>query len=299
MQYNLYWNNICLIGKLEERYITQKTSEFNLPLKTSYFGLGRKSSLLDQIKNELESDHVNADIILSTDTDVFQDRDLLPSAADFAIIEDAFSVHESLSGFISPCKRFIPFIIIPLIGVYNKNLIHEHELPKSYQDFINSKYKKKYAFGGLHNSAGRSLLKAVWYRYGEQFARLFLKNALPQVMPSAAYNAVASGKSAFSIVPTIFANRAVGDLGTFTPSEGIIPIPSYIAVKEGVDLTIINKHLLNDDLRDMFVKNASVISTSRQAKKSPAQDDFFVPSWEFMYNLDHNYFRNVLLSYAR
>lgn len=194
----------------------------------------------------------------------------------------------------SPCKRFIPFIIIPLVAVYNKNNITINELPKSYADFIHPQYNKRYSIGGTNNSAGESVFKSLWCRYGEEFTKIFIKNSNTYTMPAAAYNSVKTGKTDFAIVPTIFSDRSNKDLGQYIPDEGIIPIPSYIAIKNGIDISMYKNNILTDELQKQLFKSANVITTFKG--NSYKKDDFFTASWDFLYKLDHNYFYKAIMT---
>ncbi len=301
MIYKLYWNNICLISNLEEKYLKKLCQQKSLPLEIEYYGLGRECSLFSKIKEDLAGGEIKADIIVSTDLDIFQDTSMVKSQLDsFNNIVDFPKLNNllSTSNIIDETGYFNPFITIPLVLVYNKELLPADKVPASFKDLLKPYYKNKVAFGGAHNSAGRSLFKSLFYLYGEAATKNFVAGCYKGSMPAAAYQMVASGQIAIAIVPTIFAlRRGLKNIEYVWPSEGAIAIPSYVAFKNTVlkqDLDLIINTILSSEFQDLLNKSADIIPSYKEAPMSAlinsSDQQLLYPSWEFTDNLNHQEF---------
>ncbi|GAU78864.1 ABC transporter substrate-binding protein [Fusibacter sp. 3D3] len=272
MSVNLFWNNICLISKLEESYLHQKCSQAPENIETTFFGLGRQENMLDHVK---KTNHLNCDIIVSTDTDIFHDLN-----------------HRHLFEGFLPLKKFIS---IPLILVINQKALGTLSPPTSFKDLFKKEYAQKYVFGGPHNSAGKSLLKSIWYHYGFKNACAFVENAKIENMPAAAFQKAMKGDIPIAIVPTIFSLRmGLNTLTAVWPKDGAIPIHSYIAIrstlKKSVSEYFINE-VLGADFQEYLVQNAAILP-HHPSVKPPFQFNetefaLMEPSWDFLINLDH------------
>jgi len=225
MKRKLLWNNICLLSRFEEEYInTLGLSDFEV----SYYGMGRETDLYDYFKAE----NKEWDIVVSTNTDVFQNKTLLHSQRDTLVSFYEKDLYPRLNApNLYSEAQFLPFIVIPLVIVINTSKTHLR--PTSLKELCMEEYRGKVTFGGIHNSAGRSLIKAVWSLYGKSSAKELLINSIIGSMPAASFKKVMDGDVPFSVVPTIFAARSgLNDVITVIPSEGAVAIPSFIAVKK-------------------------------------------------------------------
>ncbi len=50
------------------------------------------------------------------------------------------------------------------------------------------------AFGGINNSAGKTVTKAIWNRYGKKLPNMFLRNSIVEDMPIGAFRQVKQGR---------------------------------------------------------------------------------------------------------
>lgn len=252
----VYWNNVCLLSNFEEEYINNILIENKLQKKVdfSYYGLGREYSLKEFFdKHPYKT--LNFHSLISTDVDIFQHKDYLKDkVSSFKNLSNNSLNKIVLNSNIFSIKEFLPFIIIPLVMVVNKDLIPHHDIPNSLEDLLKEKYKGKVCFGGIHTSAGGSLFKALIYLFGWDKALEFTKNSIITSMPAGAFFNVMQGNYPIAIVPTIFARRCgLNNLEFICPKEGAIAIPSYIAINKNID-SFTEDFLLNNLLSSNFQK---------------------------------------------
>ncbi len=272
MTTKVYWNNICLVTKFEEEFINNNIKKSPKPIEFSYFGLGRYESMLNHFK---KNKTIDADIIVSTDTDVFHDNRYSHIFNDFEPLEK--------------------FITIPLVLIYNQKALDDLAPPSFFSDLFSDQYKGKIAFGGPHNSAGKSLIKSLWYTYGYEKALSFIKESVATSMPAAAFHKAMTGEIPIAVVPTIFALRAgVSKLKMVWPKDGAIPIHSYVAKRKGLSNEMNNffsNTILNAVFQALLVKNAAILPSHPKISyprfKGVENYPLMEPNWNFLQNLDH------------
>jgi ABC-type Fe3+ transport system substrate-binding protein len=306
MSFKVYWNNVCLLSTKEEKYIgdSLKNSQKENSIVFEYYGLGRRMGLREKIMEDLSENTIKADLVISTDLDIFQDKGLIPSESDrFSNIRGSMPLRAEISNsnIVDPSGIFAPFIIIPLIFVVNKNLIPEEKIPHSFEELLDPYYKNKIAFGGIHNSAGRSLLKSIWYLYGKEKAEEFAKNSIITSMPAAAFRKVMTGEAPISIVPTIFAMRSgINNITAIWPREGAVAIPSYYAFKKDSDPLCtkwILENILGKSHQELLTSAGAVIPCDPHvelphlAKENDCR--LLYPNWEFLHDFDDDYFYSL------
>ncbi|MCC5909363.1 MAG: ABC transporter substrate-binding protein, partial [Clostridiaceae bacterium] len=303
------WNNICLLSNMEEAFIKSQSTKYNYyPFDFQYYGLGRPYSMTEKVKEDLKTDEIKGDIIVSTDLDVFQDRSLAKH------FEESFQKTSSLlpinefvlkTNIPNTSNYFHPFITIPLVMVINTKLLKESEIPTSFEDLLHPNFKGRYAFGGVHNSAGRSLLKSLWYLYGSNAVESFLSGAVITSMPAQAFQRVMTGQVPVAIVPTIFAlRRGIQGLKACWPREGAVAIPSYVAVKSKVateDFKLFLESILGIDHQIQLKNAGDIIPSHPDAPISSfaLENDcsLLYPKWEFFDTFDHEMFYHLCKDY--
>lgn len=289
MAFTVYWNNICLLSKVEKAFIAQALGKEDA-FAFTYYGLGQAMPLSKKIDQELRDGSHDADIVVSTDLEVFQNPKYAPYFSSCQPLPSMTFDKPWLKDINHPEQRYLPFIVIPLVLA-----MHEHCPIRSLKDLIDAQGKVSYAFGGIHNSAGQSLLKAIWYLYGEDAVKAFLKHAKIASMPAQAYQFFAQGLVEVSIVPTIFAMRSVAKGAVFlAPSEGAVAIPSYVAVQKSVPVETINNfkaRFLNDAFKSMLVEGGDIWLPE------DAHRDVLIPPWHFFQTFDHDAFDALCAAY--
>ncbi|SHK02107.1 ABC transporter substrate-binding protein [Paramaledivibacter caminithermalis] len=306
MSFKVYWNNVCLLSTREEKFINNslKESKKENSIIFEYYGLGRKMGLKEKIIEDLSDGTIEADLVISTDLDIFQSKNLIPSKSnELSNIKDLLPLRTAItnSNIVEPSGIFAPFIIIPLIFVVNKNLIPEEKIPYSFEQLLDPYYKNKIAFGGIHNSAGRSLIKSIWYLYGRQKAEEFVTNSIITSMPAAAFKKTMTGEAAISIVPTIFAMRSgINNIVAIWPKEGAVAIPSYYALKKDSDSLCtewVLHNILGKSHQELLKSAGAVIPCDPDidlpdlAKENNCS--LLYPDWSFLHNFDDDYFYSL------
>lgn|GEM_PF-1180714 len=309
MSNKVYWNNICLLSSIEESFIKERQTKLeNFPFYFEYYGLGRSSSMTAKIKEDLKEGQIKGDIIVSTDLDIFQDRDIVKHFhSNYKKGPSLLPLNNSLlnTKIPDPNGYFHPFVVIPLVMVVNTNLIKESEIPESLEDLIDPNFKYRYAFGGVHNSAGRSLLKSLWCLYGKSGVERFLSKSTITSMPAQAFHQVMTGQVEVAIVPTIFALRkGVNGLKGIWPREGAVAIPSYVACKNNVtteDFNLFLNTIVGSDLQLQLKNAGDIIPTHPDLPiTSFAMDNnckLLYPEWEFFDTFDHDEFYRLCDNY--
>lgn len=281
--YRIWWNNICLLTRLEENFLTQKLAEpltedpkgslSNL-FTIDYFGLGRMKTIRETLKRAPEM----PDFIVSTDLEIFQNPEYDPHFEPF--IWDSRPSHLAPwmpAPWLDPDHPILkrhphlePFIVIPLVMVTKsqeiaKQITHLEQLPTS---------GLRFGFGGIHNSAGESLQKTLKALYGEGFAQVFTAAAVKATMPAQAFHHMMTGHTDVAIVPTIFALRqGAHQLHMIWPAEGAIAIPSYIAVRNTVPQAIRHQFFeafTGPDLQQLLVVQGDVLATHPRIQGPPS-----------------------------
>lgn len=247
---DLLWNNICLLSLMEEQYITQKLPD----AKAMYFGMGRENDLQEYFKEEQSGWKA----VVSTDTEIFCDPKLIRNQS-----LKVPKLDNKLDDEILQNPLYKPFIVIPLVIAVNTNITHLR--PQSIKDLLKPEYEGQVVYGGPHNSAGKSLVKAVHALYGKNGTTKLFNNSFAASMPAAAYKLAMSGEFPIAVVPTIFAMRqGLHGMTTVVPTEGAIAIPSYVAINQVCDNEFeekLNKNILeNLEFHKVLCQQGHVVS---------------------------------------
>lgn len=302
----VYWNNVCLLTHMERKFIQKVQTGTSLPFDFEFYGLGQSCSLTHQIKTDLTQQSARGDIIVTTDLEAFQDNALLPYFRSFRQ-DFRLPLRAEIAGTSIPHPQgFIqPFIIIPLVLVVNTNLLGPAQYPQSLEDLLHPSFRKRYAFGGLHNSAGRSLLKSLWFLYGADTAEAFADGAVVTSMPAHAFQKVMKAEVAAALVPTIFALRqGIHGLKSFWPREGAVAIPSYAAARTSVareDLDLFSESIVGRAHQEELKNNGDIIPCHPDVAlpASAAQNGcrLLYPAWDFYAAMDYGRFVHICEKY--
>ncbi len=263
---SMYWNNICVLHRYEKKHIEKVTSllkEQDILLETEYFGLGYPRKLSEEVK----STGITPDIMVSTDLEVFEDPEIYGLfKEDLLEIQDLLPLKKEIrDSNLCQDKRLLPFLVIPLIMVFNRQLLAGQPLPTTLREL--AVYPK--VFGGKANSAGRGVFKQLTWLYGKEFTDLFMETATILDMPVQSLQSVQKGLCPAAITPSIFAFRADETLLTLRyPKEGALTVPSFIAVKNTLssDLAgLILSKLFTVDFCNYFADHGAIQPCFQQA----------------------------------
>ena len=91
------------------------------------------------------------------------------------------------------------------------------------------------SYGGINNSAVKTVAKLTWESFGMETAKHFLTASNVFDMPIQAFHQVSIGASPLALVPSVYALRADGKKNkAYWPLEGAPAIPSYICAGTSV-----------------------------------------------------------------
>lgn len=291
----LYWSHICVLHRQEKLFLEQLTEKLRgqgIKLDVHYFGLGYPQHMSEYLA---QPDAVLPDIILSADLEVFEDpriyRKIQPDlyALDgWVPLRDVPSLPQ-----VRRAPELLPVAAIPLV-YYTRTPNACRDVPLTEQ--------KSLAFGGINNSAVKTVAKYVWETYGQQAAADLLQNSLVTDMPIGAFQAVRQGQADTALCPSLYALRADGKhIFLCTPQEGPVLIPSYFCARKSVPEDVarmIANEILCQELCDFYVANGDLILYPACTTKHSQQEQahFACPSAPWLSTLDPQSFYDLYTS---
>lgn len=267
---SLYWNNICVLHKGELSYLEKYRKELAedcIGLDVHCFGLGYPEHLSDYLRHV---DAVLPDILVTADLEVFQDERIYSKLE--GELYPVLSWYDLKAGEGVPSiirkETMLPYLVIPLV-FYTKD-------PAIPSDISLEEVAVKslpIAFGGIDNSAGKSVVKAVWDKYGKESAKALFGNALVTGMPIASFQAARQKVKPLAICPSLFAvNDSEGRV--IIPSDGAVAVPSYIAVRRSIPVEVARKvidKLMSPEMLSFYTDKGKLIACKAGA---PEQELF-------------------------
>ena len=285
----LYWNHICVLHRQEKAFLeslAQRLRGGGIRLEVRYFGLGYPEHMSEYLARP---DAVLPDLIVSADLEVFENlrifskfkSDLYP-AADWIPLRQSPMLNAVQRG-----PYLLPFVSIPLV-YYTRE--PEACAKTSLPDW------RGLAFGGINNSAVKTVMKSVWERWGQAAAAKLLGESLVTDMPIGAFQAVRQGQARTALVPSLYALRA-DNRETFLriPKEGPVLIPSYLCARASAPEWAARKVaecILSRELCDFYGANGDLIvypaCTELHSRQEKAHA--LCPSAEWLEHLSHKDF---------
>lgn len=281
----LYWSHICVLHRQEKMFLEQLTEKLrtqDIELEVHYFGLGYPQHMSEYLA---QPDAVLPDVIVSADLEVFEDRRIyaklqpdLYAAESWVPLRKIPSLEQVRRG-----RELLPVAAIPLV-YYTRT-------PKSSRGRTLPE-QTNLAFGGINNSAVKTVAKYVWETYGRQAAAALLENSLVTDMPIGSFQAVRQGQADTALCPSLYALRA-DEKNTFlcTPKEGALLIPSYFCARKSIAEDIaqqIAREILCQELCDFYVSNGDLLlypaCTTLHSKQE--QGTFACPSRSWLETID-------------
>ncbi len=304
----VYWNNVCLLSKMEEennnRYLHHHKTHSDFSIHFIYFGLGREQTLYNRMREDLSTGRPIPDGLVSTDLSIFHDsRCLLKQSESFAKIDHFFPIRSDYIDhpIMHPKGKWIPSNIIPLVMVINRTLVEEGEVPTSFESLLSDKWNGKVVLGGIDTSAGKSVLMAYWYLFGKTAVDKLIENVRFSTVPAQAFQLAKSGFYPIAIVPTIFS--AMGDrfgLKQIWPDEGAVCIPAYVGVRKDVPDSIpklLGNCLFNDRIQKTYSRQGQMIPMKEGILDPDIvrenKGKILYPSWEWIETFDMDEFLDV------
>lgn len=276
----LYWNHICVLHNQEKIFLAQLTERLrqqNIALDIRFFGLGYPEHMSEYLARP---DAILPDVIVSADLEVFEDSRIfnrfsntLYPAADWVLLRQTAALKA-----VSRHPALLPFVSIPLV-YYTSNPTACAE--KNICDIGGL------AFGGINNSAGKTLVKAVWSYRGKDEARRLLETSSVSDMPIGAFQQVRTGQRETALVPSLYALRADG-LSTFLqiPQEGPLLVSSYFCARHSIPeqaARALAEAILCPELCTFYAQNGDLILHPACIDRPSLQisDRYFIPTFDW------------------
>jgi hypothetical protein len=250
----LYWNNVCILSRGERELLqaaTEKLKGRAIDLEVRHFGLGAEMHMSTYLAAPSAR---MPDMIVSTDLEVFENNVIFSRIKEHLLpLLSRFPVKDYPAVRRGDC--LLPYIIIPLV-------FHslDKELPSSLEEAI--RLAPNLAFGGIDNSAGKTVFKTVWSKFGKEGIETFTRNSTITDMPVQSFDRVRKRQSDFAIIPSVFALSAK-DGRTEIPGDGAIALPSYIAALDSIDTevaSVVIEELNNEDFLSFFRKAGHLVT---------------------------------------
>ena len=251
----LYWNNICVLHRQELQFLNEIREELrkdNIDLDITCFGLGYGRHMSDYLREE---DSVLPDLVVSTDLEVFEDERIWNRFREHGLLplKEFFPVKDipELGG-LKKVSALLPYLAIPLVFYSDVELLRQTSMDASsinanfftgtdadseqsisLNRLVESSFPLSY--GGINNSAVKTVAKLIWESFGMETAKHFLTASNVFDMPIQAFHQVSIGASPLALVPSVYALRADGKKNkAYWPLEGAPTIPSYICAGTSV-----------------------------------------------------------------
>ena len=158
------------------------------------------------------------------------------SAPEFFVKYSAPVLKEISNELLDPTGFNAPFDAFAMVIVYNKALVPEAEVPKSWADLGNPKWKGKIRFANPISSSSSYAALVNWKLIGgwEMVERL-AKNMIIDESSSAPFTAVAQGEAAIGVAYEEGAYRVLqtGKVGIVYPSDGVVVLPGGMFLIKG------------------------------------------------------------------
>lgn len=252
----LYWNHICVLHRQEKIFLnalSERLQAEGIVLEVRYFGLGYPESMSQYL---LKPDAELPDLIVSADLEVFDNPDIFSKLQpELYSVEDWVKLRDiPMLKAVTRSSYLLPFVSIPLVYFTRQPEICAQTALLDWNGL---------AFGGINNSAAKTIVQSVWENWGRKAAKSFLENNMVYKMPIEAFHAVQQGKANTALVPSLYALRA-DNKETFMriPKEGPVLIPSYLCARSSTPqwaLERVAEEILSRELCDFYASNGDLI----------------------------------------
>lgn len=297
---HLYWSNICILHRQELVFLDQIKNSLKtqgIELTVTCFGLGYGTHISDYLR---EPGSALPDMIVSTDLEIFEDSRLF-SRLESGLHPLALDAALKQTEHVPLLKRgscLLPYLAIPLVLYARAGTFPGTGAPSLGQL---AREGFPLAFGGIRNSAAKTVVKTVWEAQGEETARRLLAGSTVTDMPIQAFKRVQTGESPAALVPSVYALRADGrSTLALCPSDGAVAVPSYICARDTIPqeaaMAVVNA-LRAPEISRFYVENGCMISCAPDSPPEPwmasAGGVLRLPSMQFLGELSPEKFYEV------
>lgn len=189
---------------------------------------------------------------------------------------------------------------LPMVIMYNKNLVAEEDVPKSWADVLDPKFKGQIAMAdpGSSGSAYTILVTMITAHGGDtdegwQFATDFYKNLDGKIQSSSGnvYVGVADGEYAIGLTLEKEAIRYVladADVGIVYPEDGTSAVPDAVAIiKDAKNLTNAQKFV--EFVTSKETQELMVAELGRRPVRNDVEIDDSLPALEDIKLVDYDF----------
>ena len=301
----LYWANVCLLIRMERQHLDDKAEEWTKnsghPIDINYLGDTAEVPLREKLTEEAAGGKFEADAVVSTRFDLFCSKNFLAGIPEeFAPLGDDLPLRKSFlnSGICHPQGIFHPVLAVPHLIICNTEKTGPGGHPESLKDLLDTGWESQIVIGDPALPSGRCFLFAMWYLFGDEGLEKIVENVVAKSAPSAARFSIMKDEFKLAILPEIFAGPTQKDnLKRIIPLEGIIALPSYLAIKKRAKerlLPFLKEAVYTDYFQEQYVRQGALIPNHETLPPpenlSGLEEKMFFPKWSWIERRDMNYF---------
>jgi ABC-type Fe3+ transport system substrate-binding protein len=302
---NIYWANLCILNRMEKERMKVFIKDYQADNKPSpnviYLGNTDEVHIYEQMDKDLESGDIKFDIMISNRFDLFCFRKYLDKYKDKLYpISGIFPVRDQIKecGVMDPFGFFYPLIVLPHLIVCNLKLIDAKDVPGSLEELLEPKWAGKVFIGSTELASARSVLFAIWYKFGSKGLETCVRNWRQKSAPSAVRHGLVKKECPIGILPSIFTGPGPGDILTAVfPKEGVPVLPSYCAVKKtdysDEAVNFLSKSAASIDFIAFYKDNGFAYPATPEVDLPDmftAETKIFFPDWDWALKQDIEYF---------
>jgi len=158
------------------------------------------------------------------------------SAPELFVKYDAPVLKEISKELLDPTGYNAPFDAFAMVIVYNKDLVPAAEVPKTWADLANPKWKGKIRFANPISSSSSYAALVNWKLIGGwELIERMARNMIIDESSSAPFTAVAQGEAPLGVAYEEGAYRVLktGKVGIVYPSDGVVVLPGGLFLIKG------------------------------------------------------------------
>jgi|GEM_PF-675861 len=196
----------------------------------------------------------------------------------------------SLRGFSDPKGHFHPIFLIPLLIIFNRQMISKEQAPESWKDLLDERWRGKILFPERHLPACRAILALMRYQFPDRFDK-FLENIVFKGSPVDVKNAVDEGQYPLGINKVSFARYARHKNVTMVwPKEGAFCLPNTMVFKKNANKTLfeLGEYLRSLPVQDFFLRQGYIpVSEGLPLLSEAAKNDCRViwKGWDWFFEI--------------
>ncbi len=212
----------------------------------------------------------------------------------FQPLPDRFPVRQEMieKGFVDPAAYLNSFAIVPFVIIYNRRLIKDKDLPRTWEELIDSKWWGQVTALFAHHVVSRLALDFIKYHFPDKYEG-FAANTYFSKSPQETVIAVDEGRYPLGIMNISFARFSRNkNVGFIWPDDGALCSPQVMVFKRNVDerLLAVGDFLMSAKMQEFF-RGQDFIPACPEIEMSPDvlnnECNFWWKGWD-------NYFQVLL-----